>query len=75
MAHQENLPPFENADNIRGDKRFPQVKKWLRHIREFLKKNDERSTLLWNELKKIRLQNWQEDDPDGLLGFFPDGAA
>ncbi|THV06709.1 hypothetical protein K435DRAFT_710917 [Dendrothele bispora CBS 962.96] len=75
MAHQDNLPPFENADNIRGDKRFPQVKKWLRHIREYLKKNDERSTLLWNELKKIRLQNWQEDDPDGLLGFFPDGAA
>ncbi|KAF5345367.1 hypothetical protein D9758_008500 [Tetrapyrgos nigripes] len=75
MAHRENLPPFENAENIRGDKRFPQVKKWLRHIRDFLKKSEETSTLLWNELKKIGLQNWAEDDPDGLLGFFPEGAA
>ncbi|KAF8170280.1 hypothetical protein K438DRAFT_1729871 [Mycena galopus ATCC 62051] len=81
LARQEGLPPF-NSDSARseaGEVRFKMVKRWLRHIRAFLREGDE-STLFWDELMKIQLQSWQLqydsdgglDDQDGLLAFFPD---
>lgn len=76
LAHQEGLPPFNSAENVRGEMRFNMVKRWLKRIRAFLTESrDEESTLFWDELMKIQLQTWQLDgaeDQDGLLGFFPD---
>ncbi|KAG6920065.1 hypothetical protein DXG01_010133 [Tephrocybe rancida] len=81
LAFQEALPPFEqdSPNNLKVEVRFRLVKQWLRHIRGFLKKGDQVPTLFWDELMKIRLQTWQqefeggeEDDQDGLLGFFPE---
>ncbi|KAG6866665.1 hypothetical protein C0991_000775 [Blastosporella zonata] len=81
LAFQEALPPFEQGspNNLKVEVRFRLVKQWLRHIRGFLKKGDQVSTLFWDELMKIRLHTWQqefeggdEDDQDGLLGFFPE---
>jgi len=81
LAFQEALPPFEqdSPNNLKVEVRFRLVKQWLRHIRGFLKKGDQAPTLFWDELMKIRLQTWQqefeggeEDDQDGLLGFFPE---
>ncbi|GLB37314.1 putative GAL4-like Zn(II)2Cys6 (or C6 zinc) binuclear cluster DNA-binding domain [Lyophyllum shimeji] len=81
LAFQEALPPFEqdSPNNLKVEVRFRLVKQWLRHIRNFLKKGDQAPTLFWDELMKIRLQTWQqefeggeEDDQDGLLGFFPE---
>ncbi|KAF8070356.1 fungal-specific transcription factor domain-containing protein [Lyophyllum atratum] len=81
LAFQEALPPFEqdSPNNLKVEVRFRLVKQWLRHIRGFLKKGDQAPTLFWDELMRIRLQTWQqefeggeEDDQDGLLGFFPE---
>ena len=81
MAYQENHPPFEagSEHNLKPEARFRMVKQWLKHIRGFLKRADEKPTLLWDELMKIRLQSWQSeaeggqpDDQEGLLAFFPD---
>lgn len=81
LAFQEGLPPFQHGspNNLKAEVRFKLVKQWLKHIREFLVHSDETPTLFWDELMKIRLQTWQlevesdgADDPDGLLGFFPD---
>ncbi|KAG6861676.1 hypothetical protein C0995_013245 [Termitomyces sp. Mi166 len=81
LAFQESLPPFEqdSPNNLKVEVRFRLVKQWLRHIRGFLKKGDQVPTLFWDELMRIRLQTWQqefegeeEDDQDGLLGFFPE---
>jgi len=43
LAYQEGLPPFQpnSPDNSRAELRFKLVKQWLKHIREFLKSNDE----------------------------------
>ncbi|TFK44484.1 fungal-specific transcription factor domain-containing protein [Crucibulum laeve] len=80
LAYQEGLPPFEcnSQNNFKVDVRFRLVKLWLKHIRAFLKSNDEAPTLFWDELMKLRLQSWQIEidsdleDHDGLLGFFSD---
>ncbi|KAG5351866.1 hypothetical protein C0989_004689 [Termitomyces sp. Mn162] len=81
FIYNESLPPFEqdSPNNLKVEVRFRLVKQWLRHIRSFLKKGDQVPTLFWDELMKIRLQTWQqeyegeeEDDQDGLLGFFPE---
>ncbi|KAF7375935.1 Fungal-trans domain-containing protein [Mycena sanguinolenta] len=79
LAYQEGLPPFNSPRSDTGEVRFKMVKRWLRHIRAFLNEGDE-STIFWDELMKIQLQNWQleyetdggVDDQDGILGFFPD---
>ncbi|KXN90128.1 Zinc finger protein klf1 [Leucoagaricus sp. SymC.cos] len=76
LAYQENLPPFEYAspNNFKVEVRFRLVKRWLRHIRSFLKSHDEAPTLFWDELMQLRLQSWQQEDPEegdeGLLEFF-----
>ncbi|KAG5646830.1 hypothetical protein DXG03_002207 [Asterophora parasitica] len=81
LAFQEALPPFEHnsPNNLKVEVRFRLVKQWLRHIRGFLMKGEQAPTLFWDELMRIRLQAWQqefeggeEDDQDGLLGFFPE---
>ncbi|RDB14606.1 Zinc finger protein klf1 [Hypsizygus marmoreus] len=57
--------------------RFRLMKKWLDHIRTFLRSGNQIPTHLWDELMKIRTQmsfeNAQagEDHPTGLLAFFP----
>ncbi|KAF7362108.1 C6 transcription factor [Mycena venus] len=80
LAHQEGLAPVQPRRTVKREKfAFKMVKRWLKHIRAFLNEGDE-STMFWDELMKIRLQNWQLeydadgglDDQDGLLGFFPD---
>ncbi|KAF5351903.1 hypothetical protein D9756_007476 [Leucocoprinus leucothites] len=76
LAYQENLPPFEygSPNNQKVEVRFRLVKRWLRHIRTFLKSHDEAPTLYWDELMQLRLQSWQQEDPEegdeGLLEFF-----
>ncbi|KAF9467338.1 fungal-specific transcription factor domain-containing protein [Collybia nuda] len=82
LAYQESLPPFEqdSPNNLKVEVRFRIVKQWLKHIRGFLKNNDDQQpTLFWDELMRIRLQTWQQenggdnlDDQEGLLGFFPE---
>lgn len=81
LAYQESLPPFErdSQNNISVEVRFRLVKQWLKHIRGFLKNQDQAPTLFWDELMKMRLQTWQQemeseavDDQEGLLGFFPE---
>ncbi|KDQ50554.1 hypothetical protein JAAARDRAFT_199949 [Jaapia argillacea MUCL 33604] len=87
MAHQQGLPPFSNGPQPANDKveaTFRLVKRWLCHIREFLKKGGNQqkaSSNLWEDLMKIRLQTWQPDGSgggtdgdanDGLLAFFGD---
>lgn len=78
LAYQENLPPFEynSPNNLNAEVRFRLVKRWLRHIRSFLRKNDDDPTLYWDELMKLRLQSFHqildaEDQDEGLLEFFP----
>ncbi|KAF7306857.1 Fungal-trans domain-containing protein [Mycena indigotica] len=78
LAHQEGLPPFDSAANATGEVRFKIMKRWLRRIRTFLVEGDNQTTVFWDELMKLRLQNWQAEfeldgggDDDGLLGFFP----
>ncbi|KAL0072763.1 hypothetical protein AAF712_000526 [Marasmius tenuissimus] len=74
MAYQEGLPPFQPHSRKNKEARFHIVKQWLRHIRGFLKKGGDASTLVWDELMRIRLQTDAEEDKDekddGLLGFF-----
>lgn len=76
LAYQENLPPFEygSSNNKKVEVRFSLVKRWLRHIRAFLKIHDEAPTLFWDELMQLRLQSWQQEDSEegeeGLLEFF-----
>lgn len=80
LAYQENLPPFEYAspNNKKVEVRFSLVKRWLRHIRAFLKIHDEAPTLFWDELMQLRLHSWQQQDleemEEGLLEFFPDSS-
>lgn len=79
LAYQENMPPFEcgSPNNLKVEVRFRLVKRWLRHIRNFLKSHDEVPTLYWDELMQLRLQSWQQEDPEdadeGLLEFFSEG--
>lgn len=76
LAYQENLPPFEygSQNNAKVEVRFRLVKRWLRHIRTFLQSHDEVPTLYWDELVQLRLQSWQQEEPEegdeGLLEFF-----
>lgn len=81
MAYQEGIPPFErnSASLLNSTSRLRLVKQWLKHIRFFLQRSDQSPTLFWDELMKIRLQTWYDEDeadprgdPDGLLGFFPE---
>lgn len=75
MALQEGMPPFATGVRTDADARFRLVKHWLRHVRHFLRAGSRQPTLLWNEMMKIRLQDWQggpPEDQDGLLGFFPE---
>lgn len=81
LAYQEGLPPFEynSPNNVKVEVRFRLVKRWLRHIRNFLKSHDELvPTLYWDELVELRLQSWQQGDADGrdegLLEFFSEAA-
>ncbi|KAI0785551.1 hypothetical protein C8Q75DRAFT_809151 [Abortiporus biennis] len=87
LAYQEGLPPFASdveAFNASGEAKFILMKEWFKHIRAFLKNGEQGPTLFWDELMKIRLQNWHLEkdgvggggssntvDGDGLLGFFP----
>ncbi|KAI0069899.1 hypothetical protein K474DRAFT_1609674 [Panus rudis PR-1116 ss-1] len=77
LAYQEGLPPFVSdvpGVSVTNEAKFGLMKEWFRHIREFLKSGEQGPTLFWDELMKIRMQNWQTHgaggDKDGLLGFF-----
>lgn len=76
MALQERMAPFAPDSRQDAAGRFRLVKHWLRHVRHFLRvSGSKQPTLLWNEMMKIRLQDWQAgppEDHDGLLGFFPE---
>ncbi|EKM80781.1 hypothetical protein AGABI1DRAFT_71303 [Agaricus bisporus var. burnettii JB137-S8] len=77
LAYQEGLPPFEcnSCDNLNAEVRFRLLKRWLRHIRNFLKSRDEATTLYWDELMQLRLHSWPQEDSgefgeESLLEFF-----
>lgn len=77
LAYQEGLPPFEcnSRDNLNAEVRFRLLKRWLRHIRNFLRSRDEATTLYWDELMQLRLHSWPQEDSgefgeESLLEFF-----
>ncbi|TFK74536.1 hypothetical protein BDN72DRAFT_759444 [Pluteus cervinus] len=81
LAYQEGLPPFSyNASHTNQmELHYRLVKRWLRHIRNFLKNTDEASTLVWADLMKVRLHTWQQEvevdlqnneSQDGVTEFF-----
>lgn len=84
LAYQEGQPPFGHgaAHIVSGPDKFRLMKKWEKHIRMFLRKNEQAPTLFWNELMTIRLQDVQAetqqgakgtlDESENLLGFFPE---
>ncbi|KII92001.1 hypothetical protein PLICRDRAFT_103263 [Plicaturopsis crispa FD-325 SS-3] len=78
LAYQEGIPPFEHGPSATNtsEVRFRMTKLWLRHIRGFLRRNDQEPTLFWDQLMQIRLHNCVVDicvpDHEGLLGFFQD---
>ena len=82
LAYQEGQPPFEygNKPILSGEAKFRLMKKWEKHIRMFLRKNEQAPTLFWNELMTIRLQDVHAEiqrtkgvlEESGLFGFFPD---
>lgn len=84
LAYQEGQPPFGHgsAHIVSGEAKFRLMKKWEKHIRMFLRKNEQAPTLFWNELMTIRLQDVQAetqqgakgapDEGENLLGFFPE---
>jgi hypothetical protein len=81
LAYQEGLPPFEcnSRNNLKVEVRFRLVKRWLRQIRNFLRNQNESTTLYWDELMQLRLYSWQQDESqdegeEGLLEFFPDAS-
>ncbi|CCM05688.1 uncharacterized protein FIBRA_07919 [Fibroporia radiculosa] len=83
LAYQERLPPFSAKTTflVSGDAKFRLMKKWERHIRNFLKRGAREPTLFLDELVAHRLKKWEADACDGvddeedeginLLGFFP----
>ncbi|KAF9464087.1 fungal-specific transcription factor domain-containing protein [Collybia nuda] len=78
MAHQDGSTLFSGTSSgAKSEGRFLLMKKWLDHIRSFLRRRDQIPTHLWDELMKIRAQMTQEnvfhDDElcNGLLAFFP----
>ena len=44
---------------------FYLIKRWLRHIRLFLRRNQGSPTVVWDELMKIRLSGWMGDGGGG----------
>jgi hypothetical protein len=41
---------------------FTLIKRWLHHIRLFLRRNQGTPTVVWDELMKIRLGGWLDGD-------------
>ncbi|PCH43587.1 hypothetical protein WOLCODRAFT_138453 [Wolfiporia cocos MD-104 SS10] len=87
LAHQERLPPFCAGTTflVSGEAKYRLMKKWERHIRNFLRKGGKEPTLFLDELVKVHLLKWQaqtvagegagqdeEDESVNLLGFFPE---
>lgn len=94
LAYQENLPPFATSGaagadagggvGALGEAKFRLIKEWLRHIRAFLCRGQQSTTLFWDELTKIRMKGrmnghgdsdtesvgQDSDSSRGLLGFF-----
>lgn len=78
MAYQERLPPFCTGTIylVSGEAKFRLMKKWEKHIRNFLRRGGKEPTLSFAELVNVRLRKWDanaghEDDSVNLLGFFP----
>lgn len=78
MALQDNPMVFDgNSLDAKAEGRFCLMKKWLDHIRSFLRSRDQIPTHLWDELMKIRAQMTQgsvvhgNEHYDGVLAFFP----
>jgi hypothetical protein len=74
-----------SANVIQDGSQFYLIKRWLHHIRLFLRRNQGAPTVVWDELMKIRLSGWLGDggqsssgkhesdswlEGDGLVGFF-----
>ncbi|KAI1785380.1 hypothetical protein LXA43DRAFT_1038459 [Ganoderma leucocontextum] len=75
VAYQEGLPPFdpEGTYITSHEAKFQLVKKWEKHIRKFLESGEQTSTMFWDEVMKVRIENWQQEsgfDYTHLLGFF-----
>lgn len=81
---QVSLLTFCQGDGPQGanaqvEVRFRLIKQWLVRIRNYLRRDEQEPTQLWDELMKVRLENSGEgtegasaDHPDGLLAFFPE---
>ena len=75
VAYQEGLPPFdpEGTYITSHEAKFQLVKKWEKHIRKFLESGEQTPTMFWDEVMKVRIENWQQEsgfDYTHLLGFF-----
>lgn len=77
MALQDSPTVFDgNSLDTKAEGRFCLMKKWLDHIRSFLRSRDQIPTHLWDELMKIRAQMTQgslvhENEPhEGVWAFF-----
>ncbi|TFK52658.1 hypothetical protein OE88DRAFT_1644270 [Heliocybe sulcata] len=86
MALQQGLPPVATDAASRDvEATFRLVKRWLWHIRSFLREGDHQQPAgaLWEDLMRIRLETWcdgsaeqekyQNEHEDGLLAFFLEG--
>lgn len=81
MAYCERQPPFCTGTTfiVSGEAKFRLMKKWERHIRNFLRKGGKEPSLFLDEMVKTRIRKWDssnhaqdaEEDPVLLLGFFP----
>lgn len=78
MAYQERLAPFCTGTVYlaSGEAKFRLMKKWEKHIRNFLRRGGKEPTLSFAELVNVRLRKWDnssghDDEPVNLLGFFP----
>lgn len=54
-------PQMLGAQSETASTQFTLVKRWLHHIRLFLKRSEGSPTVVWDELMKIRLTGWGAD--------------
>ncbi|KZT25432.1 hypothetical protein NEOLEDRAFT_1092876 [Neolentinus lepideus HHB14362 ss-1] len=86
MTLQQGLPPLASDTTGRDvEVTFRLMKRWLWHIRSFLRKDDRQAPagILWEDLMRIRLETCHmsplaagtiaEEDNHGLMGFFTEG--
>ncbi|KAI0743495.1 hypothetical protein C8Q80DRAFT_1324466 [Daedaleopsis nitida] len=75
VAYQEGLAPFdpEGVYISSHEAKFHLLKKWEKHIRQFLERGEEAPTMFWDEVMKSRTETWQAESGfefTHLMGFF-----